>query len=230
VPIQEPIRVGSLRISSGPSLSSTGTSSHEVEEDAGQAESTGTAIEWNIERCRSGDAYSNAKLASLAFSIELERRLRNSPENDGVTSHAINPNSVLTDFQKQLGATSERSAMSYLPPVWIASKVFGFLGTGFRELLMRSVSHGAKGMLHVATLPALETSGGGLFDDTETAFTKCGRAPGFCGRVPESWLPPVTLDEQAAKQLWKISEELVELDSPPIGKCAEEDGDTCELE
>ncbi|CAE7710114.1 WWOX, partial [Symbiodinium pilosum] len=138
----------------------------------------------------------NAKLASLTFALELERRLRNAAENDGITSHAINPNAVLTDFQKSLSASSERSAMSYLPPVWIAGKVFGFLGSRFREMTMRSIQHGASAIVHVATLPALQASGGGLFDDTETAFTKCGRTAAYCGRVPESWLPSVTLDEQ----------------------------------
>ncbi|CAE7513025.1 WWOX, partial [Symbiodinium sp. KB8] len=184
VPIQEPVRVGSRRIAAAsPSTTSSssgasGAASHDLAEDSEPEPENGGAIEWAMERCRAGDAYSNAKLASLTFSLEMERRLRNAAENDGITSHAINPNTVLTDFQKSLGATSERSAMSYLPPVWIAGKA----------------------------------SGGGLFDDTETAFTKCGRAAAFCGRVPTNWLPAVSLDEQASKQLWKVSEDIVGLE------------------
>jgi len=235
VPIQEPVRVGSRRIAAAsPSTTSSssgasGAASHDLAEDSEPEPEGGSAIEWSMERCRAGDAYSNAKLASLTFSLELERRLRNAAENDGITSHAINPNTVLTDFQKSLGATSERSAMSYLPPVWIAGKVFGFLGTRFREMTMRSVQHGAGAILHVATSPVLEASGGGLFDDTETAFTKCGRAAAFCGRVPANWLPAVSLDEQASKQLWKVSEDIVGLEASPTS-CAEDDGETCELE
>ncbi|CAK9012946.1 unnamed protein product [Durusdinium trenchii] len=214
VPIQETIRVGSLRVAFNASRVGA---SHELEASLDSEVASRDPVEWSVERCRPAEAYSNAKLAVLAFSKELEFQLRNS-RSDGVTSHAINPNAMLTDFKPP--ATSERSSLSYFPPVWIAGKVFGFVGDWLRKMTMRSVEHGAKGVLHVASLKALERHGGGLFDDTETSFTKCGRAPAFCGRVPDAWLPPVILDERATGQLWKLSSDLVHLPN-----C---DGDTCD--
>ncbi|CAJ1446881.1 unnamed protein product [Effrenium voratum] len=207
VPIQEGVRVGSMRITSG----RTPGSSHEVE-DSAEAATLREDIEWRVDRCKVAEAYSNAKLAVLAFSRELGRR--------GISSHAINPNALLTDFKPLVAERS--SSMSYFPPVWITGKVFGFLGNRLRKITTRSVEHGAKGVLHVASLKALERSRSGLFDDTETAFTKCGKEAALCGRVPDAWLPPVVLDEQATSELWKISSELVGLEK----EC---EGDVCEM-
>ncbi|CAJ1401145.1 unnamed protein product [Effrenium voratum] len=86
VPIQEGVRVGSMRITSG----RTPGSSHEVE-DSAEAATLREDIEWRVDRCKVAEAYSNAKLAVLAFSRELGRR--------GISSHAINPNALLTDFK-----------------------------------------------------------------------------------------------------------------------------------
>lgn len=213
VPIQETIRVGSVRLAFNAERKS---STHELEASEVLEESS-PDVEWNLDRCKATEAYSNAKLAVIAFSRALESRLRSSHE--GVASHAINPNAMLTDFKQLAGERS--SSLSYFPPVWIAGKVFGFIGERLRQMTMRSVEHGAKGVLHVASFKALEKSGGGLYDDTETSFTRCGRSPAFCGRVPETWLPPVVLDDAALSELWKLSSELVRLDP----RC---EGDTCD--
>jgi len=175
--------------------------------------------------CRAPEAYANAKLAVLSFSHELERRFRNSPDYEGVTSHAVNPNTVLSDFyDKGSSLASERSSpMSYFPPVWVAGKIFGVLHSWTSKATMRSVEHGSKGIFHVASLRALSENGGGLFDDTETAFTNCGRKPQFCGRVPKAWLPPTVVDDDATTQLWKISTSLTGLPDSE-GDCFEEDG------
>merc|ERR1719171_583209 len=121
--------------------------------------------------CRPERAYSNAKLATLAFSHELERRLRDSGDGEGVVSHAINPNVVATGFVEKgtppsaQGTSMRGEMMSYFPPVWIAKKVFGFFHAKMTALLTRSAEHAARGVFHVATSDALARSGGGLFDD-----------------------------------------------------------------
>jgi len=163
--------------------------------------------------CKPAEAYANAKLAVLSFSHELERRLRSSPDSDGVVSHAINPNAITSEFfdKGPLPASPDRVSrlMSFLPPVWIAGKVFGFLNRHMSKAMMRSVEHGSKGVFHVATSSDLAKLGGGLFDDTESAFTDCGRPAHMCARVSRSWQPPVVYDRQAAAQLWELSEGLV---------------------
>jgi len=165
--------------------------------------------------CKPEKAYSNAKLAVLSFSHELERRLRESPDSEGVVSHAVNPNSVASEFFDKgtppSGAQqwSYHKVMSYFPPVWISRKLFGFLHTRMSAAMLRTVDHGAKAVFHVATAEPLAGAGGALFDDIESAFTKCGRPPHKCGRVPRSWQPPVAHDSRAGAHLWTLSEDLV---------------------
>jgi len=233
--IQEAVRVGTTRVSSPRERPGTSTQKahtdggHELDEEeddaAGGIEDETPEMKFDFASgCRAQEAYSNAKLAVLSFSHELERRLRNSPDYEGVTSHAVNPNAVLSDFDKGSTAGSERSSpMSYFPPVWVAGKVFGVIQSWVSKAMMRSVDHGAKGIYHVASLAALSEYGGGLFDDTETAFTNCGRKPQFCGRIPKAWLPPTVLDDEATTQLWKISTTLAGLPDTE-GECFEEDG------
>jgi len=171
-------------------------------------------IDWSS-GCKPERAYSNSKMAVLMFSHELERVLRRSPDSDSVVSHAINPNPVASDFASRAPAATEQSrwstqtVASYLPPVWIARRVFGFIYSHMSTAMMRSVEHGARGVFHVATAPALAGAGGGLFDDVESAFSHCGRPARQCGRVPRSWEPPVVHDRQAAVRLWELSEDLV---------------------
>jgi len=166
--------------------------------------------------CKAERAYSNAKLAVLAFSHELERRLRQSSDSEGVVSHAVNPNAVSSEFVDKgppPSAAQQGSyykVMSYFPPVWIARKVFGLWHNRMSAAMLRSVEHGGKAVFHVATAEPLAGAGGALFDDTESAFTGCGRPAHKCGRVSASWQPRVALDRQAGAMLWDLSEDLVE--------------------
>eukprot|EP00747_Dinoflagellata_sp_TGD_P166344 gnl/TRDRNA2_/TRDRNA2_189003_c0_seq1.p1 gnl/TRDRNA2_/TRDRNA2_189003_c0~~gnl/TRDRNA2_/TRDRNA2_189003_c0_seq1.p1 ORF type:complete len:534 (+),score=106.75 gnl/TRDRNA2_/TRDRNA2_189003_c0_seq1:68-1669(+) len=173
-----------------------------------------SAVNWTL-GCAPEKAYANAKLAVLSFSHELERRLRSSLDGEGVVSHAVNPNVVATDFfEKGTPPTPQRQSMyatvlSYFPPMWIARKVFGYLHGKMTATFTRSVEHGGKAVFHVATSQALSGAGGGLFDDTESAFTGCSRPAHLCGRVRSSWQPVAALNRQAASQLWSVSEDLI---------------------
>lgn len=165
--------------------------------------------------CKPEKAYSNAKLAVLSFSHELERRLRDSSDSEGVVSHAVNPNPVASEFfdkgtpPSASQQWSYHKVMSYFPPVWISRKLFGFLHSRMSAAMLRSVDHGAKAVFHVATAEGLAGAGGALFDDIESAFTNCGRPAHKCGRVPRSWQPPVANDQRAGEELWALSEDLV---------------------
>eukprot|EP00435_Cladocopium_sp_Y103_P032209 s2422_g8.t1 len=73
VPIQETIRVGSVRLAFNAERKSSAT--HELEASEILEESS-PEVEWNLDRCKATEAYSNAKLAVIAFSRALESRLR----------------------------------------------------------------------------------------------------------------------------------------------------------
>lgn len=226
VPIMEGIRFGSVLVE--PKL---GVVDADEEDDNGHAaiddsdeedtahrstwfQNTGAAVDWTT-GCKPEKAYANAKLAVLTFSHELERRLRECPDSEGVVTHAVNPNAVSSDFDAKGTPPSTaqqggyHKVMSYFPPVWISRKIFGFLHGHLSSALLRSVEHGARGVFHVATAEALAGAGGTLFDDTESSFTNCGRPMHKCGRVSRSWQPPVAHDRQSGAQLWALSEGLV---------------------
>lgn len=230
VPIMEGIRVGSTFVEPRRSLgeaeeeAETGHAAIDDSDDddyvhkehARQShQGEGGPGDW-MTGCKPEKAYANAKLAVLTFSHELERRLRESPDSEGLVSHAINPNAVHTEFLDKgtpPSSTQQWSyykVMSYFPPVWITRKIFGVLHSRMSTAILRPVEHGAKAVFHVATAEALAGAGGALFDDTESAFTGCGRPAHKCGRVPRSWQPPVVHDQQAGAQLWDLSEDLVQ--------------------
>lgn len=228
VPIQEGVRVGStlvepkVRLGEGDDDGETGHAAIDdaQEADGGRRERRqphrgGFSPEDWTAGCKPEKAYANSKLAVLAFSHELERRLRESSDGEGVVSHAVNPNAVGSDFFDKGAPPSATQqwtyykVMSYFPPVWVSRKLFGFLHTRMSTAMLRSVEHGAKAVFHVATAEVLAGAGGTLFDDTESAFTSCGRPAHKCGRVPRSWQPPVVYDRQAGAQLWDLSEDLV---------------------
>mmetsp|Transcript_4409 Transcript_4409/g.13366 ORF Transcript_4409/g.13366 Transcript_4409/m.13366 type:complete len:511 (-) Transcript_4409:44-1576(-) len=231
VPIVEGIRVGTTSVE--PSFESVaeqeedGDLGHaamddEDHENGGSAQTNaatprrakGDKSDWST-GCRPEKAYANAKLAVLTFSHELERRLRESSGSEGVVSHAVNPNVIATEFVAK-GAPPSTSqqwsyfkVMSYFPPVWISRKAFTWVHTHVCNWMLRSVEHGARAVVHVATAEALAGAGGTLFDDLESAFVRCGRPAHKCGRVPRSWQPPVANDLQAGSKLWELSEELL---------------------
>ena len=83
-----------------------------------------------LTRCIPATAYANSKLALVAFSFELERRLRRSgARNEGVVSHVINPNVVASTFAARGNAAPKSSlrakVMAYFPPFWLLQKAYG---------------------------------------------------------------------------------------------------------
>jgi NAD(P)-dependent dehydrogenase (short-subunit alcohol dehydrogenase family) len=92
-------------------------------------------------RYRAQTAYGQSKLATLLFSNELARRL----EGTGVTSNAVHPGAIATDITRDMP--------------WIARKFVG--------LVFKSVEHGARGPVRLATDPALAGVSGRYFFETE---------------------------------------------------------------
>ncbi len=96
-----------------------------------------TGFKWN-------DAYSRAKLAAILFSNELARRL----EGKGVTSNALHPGVIATEF----GANGDLSGMNAL--------MFRVL-----KLFLPGPEAGAQTSLYLASAPELETVTGRYFED-----------------------------------------------------------------
>ena len=160
-----------------------------------------------LERCNPAAAYANSKLALLAFSAELERRLRRSGDrNAGVVSHALNPNTIASGFAASgtiVAKSSMRAkVMGYFPPFWLLKKFFGKVSGA----TTRSVEHGARAVFHVATARALAKRGG-FYDDTFGAFANCGKAAATCGRVDREWEPAAM--RSGGVELYRSSNALV---------------------
>lgn len=159
--------------------------------------------------------YANSKLAVVAHSHELNRRM----SGRGV-SHVVNPGAMDSPFGRSAsvpsGKQSARSSMlGYFPPVWIANKVYehtigkGFSGIG--QSMSRTIDTGAKAIFHVSTTQSLgeEENGGGLFADTAGAFTACGKSPPECGRVPSHKQPSSAVDDDLASEFWTRTEDVL---------------------
>ena len=119
-------------------------------------------------------AYTRSKLANVLFAAELARRLAGT----GVTSNSLHPGAVATNIWS--GA-----------PLWAKPIIFLFFRPSFI-----SVPEGARGMVTLATDPALEGVTGKYFEN---------------GQAVEP--APLARDEALAKRLWDVSAAMVGLTS-----------------
>jgi NAD(P)-dependent dehydrogenase (short-subunit alcohol dehydrogenase family) len=87
-------------------------------------------MNWRTRPYRSGQAYSDSKLANLLFTFELQRRL--SAEGSSVRALAVHPGMVRT------------SLFGHRP---VEAAIFGFLG----RFVMQDPAHGARSTLFAAT-------------------------------------------------------------------------------
>lgn len=121
-------------------------------------------------------AYTRSKLANVLFAAELARRL----VGTGVTSNSLHPGAVATNIWS--GA-----------PLWAKPIIFLFFRPSFI-----SVPEGARGMVTLATDPALEGVTGKYFENGQAV------EPAALAR-----------DEALARRLWDVSAGLVGLPSGP---------------
>ncbi|HWM62897.1 MAG TPA: oxidoreductase [Solirubrobacterales bacterium] len=124
-------------------------------------------------------AYSQSKLANVLFALELDRRLRASGAT--VSSLAAHPGYAATNLQSAAAPAFDRAIMVMT-----------------NRLLAQSAEMGALPLLYAATRPNLD---GGLFIgpdgfEEQRGYPKVTR-PVRAGR-----------DEETAKRLWSVSEEL----------------------
>ena len=117
-------------------------------------------------------AYCRSKLANVLFAAELSRRLAST----GVTSNSLHPGAVATNIWS--GA-----------PVWAKPIIFLFFRPSFI-----SVPEGARGMVMLATDPALEGVTGRYYENGQAIDPA-----------------PLARDQALAKRLWDVSAAMVGL-------------------
>jgi NAD(P)-dependent dehydrogenase (short-subunit alcohol dehydrogenase family) len=142
-------------------------------------------LNWERRRYRPWRAYGQSKLANLLFAAELQRRLTEAGSK--VLSMAAHPGYAATNLQSQSGS----KAMVFL------------MGAVGNRLLAQGAAGGA--------LPTLYAAVADLPGDTfvgPSGFQGLRGAPARCARSTEA------SDEQAARHLWQVSEELTGVSFP----------------
>jgi NAD(P)-dependent dehydrogenase (short-subunit alcohol dehydrogenase family) len=134
---------------------------------------------------RRWSAYGQSKLANLLFAFELDRRLR--AAGSSVRSIAAHPGYAATNLQSAAAPTLDRMLMKFTNLVMAQSAEMGALPT-----------------LYAATLPDLE---GGAYVGPGGFMEQRG----YPAKVTSN---PASRDEEVARQLWSVSEQLTGVTFP----------------
>jgi len=130
-------------------------------------------------RYRRWRAYGQSKLANLLFAFELDRRLR--AAGSAIRSFAAHPGYAATNLQSAAPPLADRLVMAVT-----------------NRLLAQSAKMGALGQLYAATYPGLE---GGTYVGPDGIAEQRGHPkPVGASRAAR--------DQELARRLWKVSEEL----------------------
>lgn len=124
-------------------------------------------------------AYGQSKLANLLFAFELDRRLREA--GSAIRSVAAHPGYAATNLQSAAVPNPDRLLMAVT-----------------NRLIAQSAEMGALPILYAATYPGLE---GGAYVGPDSFFEQRGH-PKLVGASEEA------RDEEVARKLWDLSEEL----------------------
>lgn len=128
------------------------------------------------------ESYGQSKSANVLFSIELYRRLAAS----GVTANAVHPGMIITELGRHLSQDDVKELMSRRP--------------AGSEMTWKSVEAGAATSVWAAVAPEFEARGGLYLEDCHIA------GPRKSDDAVEGYAP-WAVDPDAAKQLWRLSEE-----------------------
>ena len=144
---------------------------------------------------RSQSAYGQSKLATLTFAMELNRRSVRS--GWGIRSNASHPGATLTNLQTT-GPTLGRGSSTLL-------ERFGMQVTRMIPGFWQEIAQGALPTLYAATSPL--AVGGGYYGP--------GGFAELTGMPAVARIPRRARNEQAAQQLWQVSEQLTNVSFPP---------------
>jgi NAD(P)-dependent dehydrogenase (short-subunit alcohol dehydrogenase family) len=141
-------------------------------------------LNWNKRRYQRWRAYGQSKLSNLLFTLELQRRL--SEAGSDVRAVAAHPGYAATNLQSHTGNFIENAVMA------VGNKVFA-----------QSDAMGALPTLYAATQ---DVPGGGYVGPD--GFQEQRGHPKLVGRSGAA------SDEDSARRLWEISEELTDVSFP----------------
>jgi NAD(P)-dependent dehydrogenase (short-subunit alcohol dehydrogenase family) len=144
-------------------------------------------LNWERKRYRPWRAYSQSKLANLLFTAELQRRLTEAGST--VLSVAAHPGYAATNLQSGSGSAITRFAMEKLG----------------NRLLAQDARGGARPTLYVATAAVAGNTFAG-----PSGFAGLRGAPAPCARSRAA------SDQETARRLWDISEQMTGVHFPGI--------------
>jgi NAD(P)-dependent dehydrogenase (short-subunit alcohol dehydrogenase family) len=128
-------------------------------------------------------SYGQSKTANVLFAVEADRRLA----ARGVRANALHPGGIVTELGRHLTPDDIKELMSRAPG---------------GKMEWKTPEQGAATSVWAATAPELEGKGGLYLDDCQIAKERKSDAD-------TTGYEAYVLDPEAAKRLWKISEELV---------------------
>lgn len=145
-------------------------------------------------------AYGQSKTANILFSLELDNR----GKNFGVRSYSLHPGSIVeTDLSRGLSNEELQSLGVYDEN----NNVIHDASKGLKTL-----SQGASTTVFAATSPKLNDLGGVYCENTEVAELDLDNVDDPTNRMNDAskieGVMPYALDEETAKRLWTLSEEL----------------------
>jgi len=129
-------------------------------------------------------AYGQSKTANVLFSVELNRRLKDS----GVEAFAVHPGGIMTNLGRHLQKADIEELMSRVP--------------GGQEFHWKTVESGAATSVWAATAPELAGHGGIYLEDCQIAKPKLSDEQ-------DGGYAAYAVDPESAKRLWALSEQLL---------------------
>lgn len=141
-------------------------------------------------------AYAQAKKANVLFAVELDRRFA----KDGVRAYAVHPGVVV-------GTTLNSSAGPE------ALRAMGLVDAAGKPIIdpargKKTAPQGASTIVFAATSPLLAEIGGVYLKDNDVAPLDDEQRPLSADRIPSD-ATSSSLDPEAAKRLWELSEKLL---------------------
>jgi NAD(P)-dependent dehydrogenase (short-subunit alcohol dehydrogenase family) len=140
-------------------------------------------------------AYGQSKTANVLFAVELDRR----GEASGIRAFAVHPGAILTDLSRHMTDEELRGygLLRENKPGFIPAGKSVAEGGDFKTL-----EQGAATSVWCATSPQLAGMGGVYCQDVDVAPILQDSSASNVG------VRPYAIDPEAAKRLWKLSEEL----------------------
>jgi len=136
------------------------------------------------------EAYGQSKTANALFALELNRRYK----DEGVQAFSVHPGGIMTPLQRHL-ETEEMVALGWIDEYGEPSEA--------AKSMFKTPEQGCSTTLWCATSAQLNDRGGEYCEDCDIAQLANEDSPRYFHVAP--W----AIDEEAAKRLWDLTEDMV---------------------